>query len=59
MSKEHRIQNSDVFGGSVWCTNCGWYWTNIAPYDREYRIPFCNHCKGPDYQQDKSKEYEE
>ena len=51
--------SKEVFGGSVWCTNCGWYWTNIAPYDREYRIPFCNHCKGPDYQQDKSKEYEE
>ena len=43
--------------GAILSSNCGHYWTDIAPYDREYRIPFCNHCRGPDHGQTKSKEY--
>ena len=50
-------KSNDILGSSIWCTNCGYYWTDIAPYDREYKIPYCNHCKGPDVGQHKSKEY--
>ena len=58
MIKCKTMTKDDILGGSVWCTTCGYYWTDVAPYDREYKIPYCRHCKGPDVGQRKSKEYQ-